>query len=392
MRRFVVPLITAALAFAMTATLAELEEAPSDAWPMMRGTLAGTGRSASRLSFPLVEVWHRTLDKTAFEATPVIAHGTIYVGDLDGTFHSLALDTGATRWTFKADAGFPAGAAVSPAAAVPLVVVGDAEGIVRAFDRDTGKVRWEYRTEAEISGGPTIMTADDGPRVLVGSHDATLSCLRLADGTVAWTHEIADQIRCSPTVAAGVVFVAGCDGNLHVIDAMTGKETAAVPIDGPTGTTPAAYDGRVFFGTEGGILYGIDIAPAQVAWKTDGGVKGRAYRSSAAIAGDLAIVGSRGRAIEAFSRADGSQRWRHPMRGRVDASPLVVRLGDGDREAVIVGDSAGRIVTVDAATGAPIWEFDAGGDFVGGAAIAGGRLVLASGDGTIWCFAQSPAE
>ena len=371
---------------------AEPAEAPAAAWPMMRGTLAGTGRSAARLSFPLVEVWHRSLDKTAFEATPVIAAGTIYLGDLDGRFHAFALDTGETRWTAATNVGFPAAAAISTDAALPLVVVGDAEGIVRAFDAASGNVRSEYRTEAEISGGPTIIATAGGSRVLVGSQDATLSCLRLADGTVEWTHEIGDQIRCSPTVAAGVVFVAGCDGSLHVIDVVTGKETAAVPIDGPTGTTPAAHDGRIFFGTEGGIFYGIDIAPAREVWKTAAGVKGRAYRSRAAIAGDLAIVGSRGRAVEAFSRADGVQRWRHPMRGRVDASPLVVHLEDGDREAVLVGDSAGRIVAVDAATGAPIWEFDAGGDFVGGAAVADGRIVLASGDGTIWCFAQSPEE
>ena len=392
MRRFDTITLAATLALTVTAALAGPEEAPADAWPMMRGTLAGTGRSVTRLSFPLVEAWHRTFDKSAFEATPVVAGATIYIGDLDGTFHAIALDTGETRWTFKTDVGFPAAAAVSTDTAVPLVVVGDAEGIVRAIDRETGHVRWEYRTEAEISGGPTIMASDDGPRVLVGSQDATLACLRLVDGMAVWRHEITDQIRCSPTVAEGVVFVAGCDGNLHVINATTGNESAAVPIDGPTGTTPAAHDGRVFFGTEGGIFYGIDVAPAKEAWRTATGVKGRAYRSSAAIAGDLAIVGSRGRAIEAFSQTDGSQRWRHPMRGRVDASPLVVHVGDGDREAIVVGDSAGRIVAVDAASGIPIWEFDAGGDFVGGAAVADGRVVLAGGDGTIWCFAQSPAK
>ena len=392
MRRFDTITLAATLALTVTAALAGPEEAPADAWPMMRGTLAGTGRSVTRLSFPLVEAWHRTFDKSAFEATPVVAGVTIYIGDLDGTFHAIALDTGETRWTFKTDVGFPAAAAVSTDTAVPLVVVGDAEGIVRAIDRETGHVRWEYRTEAEISGGPTIMASDDGPRVLVGSQDATLACLRLVDGMAVWRHEITDQIRCSPTVAEGVVFVAGCDGNLHVINATTGNESAAVPIDGPTGTTPAAHDGRVFFGTEGGIFYGIDVAPAEEAWRTATGVKGRAYRSSAAIAGDLAIVGSRGRAIEAFSQTDGSQRWRHPMRGRVDASPLVVHVGDGDREAIVVGDSAGRIVAVDAASGIPIWEFDAGGDFVGGAAVADGRVVLAGGDGTIWCFAQSPAK
>ena len=346
MKSFVMMSVTTALAIVMTATMAGPDEAPADAWPMARGTLAGTGRSATRVSFPLVEAWHRTFDTTAFEATPVIAGGTIYVGDLDGTFHALALDSGQTRWTFTVDAGFPSAAAVSSGAELPLVVVGDGEGIVRALDLETGKVRWEYRTGAEISGGPTIIAADDGLRALIGSQDATLSCLRLIDGTAVWKHEIADQIRCSPTVAEGAVFVAGCDGSLHVIDVTTGKKTASVAIDGPTGTTPAAHEGRVFFGTEGGIFYGIDIAPARdahQAWKTEAGVKGRAYRSSAAITGDLAVVGSRGRAIEAFSRADGAQRWRHPMRGRVD-----------------------------------------------GAAVADGRIVLASGDGTIWCFATAP--
>lgn len=231
------------------------------------------------------------------------------------------------------------------------------------------------------------MPTRDGLRVLVGSQDTTLTCLDLADGMVVWTHTIADQIRCAPTVAEGIVLVAGCDGKLHLIDASTGKETGAVPIDGPTGTTPASEGGRAFFGTEAGTFHAIDIAQPREAWKTQSTAKGKSYRSSAAISGGLAIVGSRGRAIESFATADGAQRWRHPMRGRVDASPVVVHAaGEDGREVVIVGDSAGRIVAVDAATGDPVWEFDAGGDFAGGAAMANGRVVLANGDGTVWCF------
>lgn len=365
------------------------DEAPANAWPMARGTPAGTGRSAEHLTFPLVESWRRSLGKTAFEATPVIADGTIYVGDLDGTFHALSLEDGSTRWVFQGSVGFPAAAAVSIDPAMPLVIAGDADGIVRAFHSGGGKVLWEYRTDGEISGGPTIMARGDGSRVLVGSQDASLTCLNLADGRVIWTHTLADQIRCAPTVTGDVVVVAGCDGKLHLIDAATGGETASVPIDGPTGTTPASEGGRVFFGTEGGTFLAIEIAPPREAWRVQSTAKGKSYRSSAAISGSVAIVGSRGRAIEAFATSDGGRRWRHPMRGRVDASPLVVAVKHGEgREAVIVGDSAGRIVAVDAATGAPVWEFDAGGDFVGGAAVADGRVVLANGDGTVWCFKQ----
>jgi len=363
--------------------------APADAWPVFRGCLAGTGRSAGRLAFPLGERWQRALGKTAFDATPVIAGGTIFVGDLDGTFHALSLEDGTTRWTAKSDAGFPSAAAVSTDPAVPVVVVGDGAGVVHAFDRDSGKPLWRHEAGGEISGGPTIVAAADGPRVLVGSQDATLVCLALADGVERWKHTIGDQIRCSPTVAAGRVLLAGCDGKLHAIDVATGMETGAVPIDGPTGTTPAAAAGRVLFGSEGGVFWAIDVAAAAVAWRVDPMGSPQAYRSSAAIAGDAAVVGTRGRAVEAFAIADGARRWRQPMRGRVDASPVVVGTAAGG-DAVIAADSAGRIVALDAAAGTPLWEFDAGVAFSASPAVAAGRLVLADGQGTVWCFGAPP--
>jgi len=367
--------------------------APAGHWPMVRGSAAGTGRSGGTLRLPLGESWQRRFEKTAFGAVPVIADGTVYLGDLDGTFRALRLDTGDTVWTFKAEAaGFPSAAAVSLDPAAPLVVVGDDTGVVRAFDRATGAVAWEYETDGEISGGPTLVGAAGAGRVLIGSQDASLSCLRLGDGGLLWKHVIGDQIRCSPTVASSPagdrVFLAGCDGKLHVIDAGDGTEKAAVPIDGPTGTTPAAAGDRVFFGTEGGGFFAIDVLAAAVAWRSQAAVNGQSYRSSAAVAGDLVVVGSRGKAVEAFSRADGTRKWRHPMRGRVDASPIVLDGGDG-RLPVVVADAAGTIAVLDGATGETAWEFDAGGGFSAGAAAAAGRIVIASDDGTVWCFAAS---
>ena len=385
---------TAMIGLALAATMAvvradEADEAPPTAWPLARGCPAGTGRSAATLRLPLVEHWHRSFDKTAFGAVPVIAGETIFLGDLDGTFHALDLETGATRWSIKAEAaGFPSAAAVSLDAAMPLVIVGDDTGVVRAFDRADGRLAWEYETDGEISGGPTILPATDrqSARVLVGSQDASLSCLGLADGSSVWRHSIADQIRCSPTVGDGRVFIAGCDGKLHVIDAATGTETAAVPIDGPTGTTPAAADGVVFFGTEGGTFFGIDVRKAVVAWKMAPAGNAQAYRSSAAVSDGLVIVGTRGKAVEAFAAADGARRWRQPMRGRVDAAPVVLRRADVAGSVALVADAAGRIAALDLATGQPAWEFDAGGGFSAGPAAVAGRIVLASDDGTVWCL------
>jgi outer membrane protein assembly factor BamB len=397
MRRTLLSGVAVAGALSAAAFGADPDAAPADAWPLARGCVAGTGRSSATLALPLAEAWRRDFDPTAFVAVPVIDAGTVYIGDLDGTFHALDLATGETRWTRRIDdAGFTSAAALAADAAFPLVV-GDDAGTVRGLDRNDGTIRWEYATEGEISGGPTILADGDGPRVLVGSQDASLSCLDLATGRLLWKHSIADQIRCSPTVArtpAGDrVFLAGCDGRLHVIDAATGAETAAIEIGGPTGTTPAVSGSLVLFGTEGGTFFAIDFLEAVVAWRKESAANAQAYRSSAAIIGDTAIVGTRGRAIEAFAVADGTRRWRQPMAGRVDASPIVVMAAGGEaqpaappRPVVIAADAKGRIAAFDAATGEPVWQFDAGGGFGAGAAVAAGRVVLAGDDGSIWCF------
>ena len=393
--RDVVCAVSMLMAAAARTRAVDLDAAPADAWPMARGCPAGTGRSEATLLLPLAEAWQREFAGTAFGAVPVIAGETVYVGDLDGTFRALELADGSDRWSFTVkDAGFPSAAAVGSADDTRLVVVGDDVGMVRAFDATTGEVRWTYATDGEISGGPTILEGPAGPRVLVGSQDASLACLALSDGTLQWKHSIADQIRCSPTVArtpAGDrVLLAGCDGRLHVIDADTGEETAAVPIDGPTGTTPAIAGTRAFFGTEGGIFFGIDVAQGETAWRQPSKLAGQSYRSSAAIADGLAIVGFRGKAIEAFATADGARAWRHPLRGRVEASPVVTTASGPDaaaaRPVAIVADAAGTIAALDAATGEVTWQFDAGGGFGAGAAVAAGRVVLASDDGVLWCF------
>lgn len=395
------PLRALALVLCVTAaTASDSDVAPADRWPTARGSLAGTGRSAATLILPLSEAWRRDFEKTAFSAVPVIADGVVYVGDLDGTFHALDLDTGKTAWTFTIDdAGFTSAAAVADDPGLPLVV-GDDTGKVRGLDRRSGDVRWEYATEGEISGGPTILPTPAGPHALVGSQDASLSCLDLATGKVIWKHSIADQIRCGPTVArrpdGDRIFLAGCDGRLHVIKASTGKEEASVEIGGPTGTTPAVDGDRTFFGTEGGGFFAIDFLQPAVAWRHQPAGGSQAYRSSAAVAEGIVIVGSRSRAVEALAIGDGRQTWRSPLPGRVDASPAVVTATGSESDAalpprlvVLVADSKGTLAALEASTGKPVWRFDAGGSFSAGPAVAGGRVVVASEDGTVWCFRGS---
>jgi outer membrane protein assembly factor BamB len=374
-----------------TSPAAEAAHAAADAWPMFRGTASGTGRSAAVLRLPLEPRWQKPISEVGFDATPVISGGTAYLGDLDGTFFAVSLADGSIRWTTSGSLGYSAAAAVCG----DVIVTGDIDGVVRGLSAADGSTLWTHETAGEISGGATVLEAqgDQPLRALVGSQDATLVCLTAADGRQLWSHTIADQIRCSPTVAGTRVLLAGCDGKLHVIDTADGSVIGDVPIDGPTGTTPAALGTRVAFGSEGGSFWGIDVDPPAAGWQMKPAAGGQAYRSSAAIAtpadGPLAIVGSRGRVLEAFDLDDGERRWRQRLRGRVDGSPVVLTLAleSGETlEAAIVGDAAGQITAVRVDTGEVVWEFDAGSGFVASPAVADGCLVMASEDGMLWCF------
>ena len=55
-------------------------------------------------------------------------------------------------------------------------------------------------------------------RVLFGSQDSFLYCLNAESGKLVWKYQSPNQIRCFPTVTDNRALVAGCDGQLHVID------------------------------------------------------------------------------------------------------------------------------------------------------------------------------
>lgn len=347
-------------------------EAAADAdWPMFRGDSQSTGVARSKLPNDLELLWKFAVPKGAFEGTPAIVAGVVYIGDLDGSLYALDLATGEQKWVQKLEGGFTA----SPAVRDGLIFIGDYDGRFYCVRAEDGKLLWQYEAEAEIDGSANFFK----DRVLFGSQDATLYCLRAKTGELIWKHAIEDQIRCSPTIVEGRCFVAGCDGQLHIIRVEDGRPEAAVPIGSPTGVTPAAVGDRVFFGTENGAFLSVDWRKAEVAWtfKDD---RAQAFRSCPAATEQAVVVGGRDRSVRALHPETGKLLWQFSARQRVDSSPVIV----GDRVFVAAAD--GRIYALDMANGEERWQFETGNGFTGSPAVAAGRLVIADDKGVVYCF------
>ena len=119
----------------------ELSSSDEGNWPVFRGNAQATGVAASHLVEQPALIWKFTVEKGAFESTPAVVDGVVYLGDMDGTFYALDLKSGNKLWTFnkgKDKAGFTAAAAVQDG----LVYIGDMDGTFFCLDAKTGEKKW----------------------------------------------------------------------------------------------------------------------------------------------------------------------------------------------------------------------------------------------------------
>src|SRR5262245_21154034 len=172
-------------------------------WPLGRGDPLAAGVAKTTLPEKPEVVWKVTIEKGAFDGTPVIADGVVYLGDMDGKVYAWKLADGTEIWSYKVESGFIA----APAIRGELLYIGDMDGKFYALDIKSGKPKWTFDAEAEIDNGANFWKDN----VLFGSQDSKLYCLNAVSGELVWKFAIQDQIRCMPTVVGDRSFVAGCD-------------------------------------------------------------------------------------------------------------------------------------------------------------------------------------
>lgn len=100
---------------------------------------------------------------TAASGQPAVAAGRVFVGNINGTVHSLDLKTGCTYWSFKADNGVRTAMSVGRVTVDgkprTQVMFGDVSANAYALDAQTGALLWKLKVEthqvARITGAPS---------------------------------------------------------------------------------------------------------------------------------------------------------------------------------------------------------------------------------------------
>ena len=239
------------------------------------------------------ETWRALLDAPVYYAAPAVEGGLLYLVDIEGRLYALDTDDGRRAWRSAADPGALRGLG-TPAVAADLVFVvstpvhSDAPSALLALDAATGEERWRFvsKDSGDVRGGPAV--ADD--RVFVSTTLGAVYGLSAHRGSVDWRFDSDREISASsPAVADGEVIVGTDDGGVHVVDAVTGEPTRALPDQDGDGflTSPTVADGVLYTVGTAGALHAVDLDTAQELWSVSTGSIG----SSPAIIGGFVVIG-----------------------------------------------------------------------------------------------------
>lgn len=293
-------------------------------------------------------------------ASPVVAQGRVFAMDQGSSVTALAAGTGAILWQSSIqpefDASVVAGGGLATSAGKVFVTTGYGEVI--ALDAASGAVLWRQRLAAALSGAPIV----EGNAVYAIGRDGSAVALNAGTGRILWQSDAAG--KASGMIGAGTP---AADGNLVYLPYGSGQIQAVSP-DGDTVWQGAVAGERL----------------------------GRAYAGFGDVTGDPVVVGgvlyvgsSAGRMV-ALDAQTGVRIW-SAAEGAMNA-PLVVG------GSVFAVNDVARLVRLNAQSGDLIWgsqmpyfkaekpkRYKAITAHYG-PVLAGGHLIVASGDGALRVF------
>ena len=309
----------------------------------------------------------------------------------------------AQAWQVQAGQGTTLSArlAAAPVVAGGRVYTIDTTATVRAFDERTGGMVWatqfgtERGNEAALFGGG--LAYGDG-RVFATNGLGFVAALDASNGGIAWQVRPGGPLRGAPTVAGGALYVMSQDNQLYSLNPADGStnwnQAAALEIAGVFGVaSPAFAQGTVVAGFSSGELNAYRYENGRIVWQD--ALARTSIRTSVSSlsdidadpvidSGQVVAIGQGGRMV-ALELISGQRMWELNLAGI--ATPWVA----GDWIFVVTDDA--KLMAIARANGKIRWitqlpqfrreKSKSGQITYVGPILAGGRLVIASNQGSL---------
>ena len=300
---------------------------------------------------------------------------------------------------------------------------GESKPIAFRLERaDEGKLRarlsnptihlWDYPLgPARVEGyavrlGPMLLRYDPAadtlsgtiPAALVPKYDMPVTLRRsttherapreeldLPEPGTAWTFDTGAEIWADVALAGDTLLVGADDGRLYALDARTGAVRWQFRAGGAIRAAATVSGADVFVPSDDGFLYRLDAETGKERWRVkvmdkpvvriamDRPESRYDFRASGvAAASGLLYLGTDDGRLLALDAATGARRWEFAARDAIVGTPVA---HDG---RVYFGSFDGNVYALDAASGALRWAHDTGGPVTTAPALDGSRIVIGS--------------
>lgn len=304
-----------------------------------------------------------------------------------------------------------------------------------------GDGRQHRITAAPVAAGGLIYTLDSRAQVTAVTSGGEIAWSR--NLTPAFTRSGDSASGGGLAIANGKLFVTSAFGMLWALDLASGGEVWSKRFDAPLSAPPTIAGNAIYVVASDSTGWALDAATGQTDWQLSGAPSPSSMIGGAApaVAGDLVLFPTSAGELIAARRDTGQIMWRRAVAGtRIGMAYAAVTDVTGDPvvqgDVIYVGNQSGRVMALDRNTGRPIWtadeaaygpvwpaggsiflmsdrnrlvRLDAGsGDFIWGESLplftetrerrraaiyphhgpllAGGRLIVGSGDGVLRSF------
>jgi eukaryotic-like serine/threonine-protein kinase len=293
-------------------------------------------------------------------SSPAVANGVVYAGSTDGNVYAVDLDSGAQKWKFEIKARVPS----SPAVSEGVVYFGSYDGQFYAVDAASGQLKWKFQT--------------GGERRFAARH---IHGIQPAAETMP---DPFDFYLSSPAVWNGAVYFGSGDGCVYALDAGSGALKWKFHAGNVVHASPAIANGTLFIGSWDSFFYALDAASGREKWRFKTGEDPETsnqvgIQSSAAVMDGVVYFGCRDSNFYALDAATGQKKWVFNNKGSwVITSPAV-----RDGKVYFATSDSGLFYVLEAKSGTPVFSLKFKWPMFSSPAIAGNMLYIGSHEGKL---------
>ncbi|MCC5966989.1 MAG: PQQ-binding-like beta-propeller repeat protein [Natronohydrobacter sp.] len=221
-----------------------------------------------------------------------------------------------------------------------------------------------HRITAEpVAAGGLIYTLDSRARVSAVTTAGEVAWTR--DLTPAFARSPDAASGGGLAIANGRLYVASAFGMLWALDLSSGAEVWSKRFDAPLSAAPTVSGNHVYVVATDSTAWAIDAASGQTDWQVSGAPSPSSMVGGAApaVAGDLVLFPTPAGELIAARRDTGQIMWRRAVAGtRIGVAYASVTDVTGDPvvqgDTIYVGNQSGRVMALDRSNGQPIWTAD----------------------------------